>query len=272
MSHEPSTRLALGLLLLLFLAHAGCGGAQDPEPSARPAAPAPTPSAPAPQAAPPQGSPGPRGTATVVGRVRYEGEVPALRPIQMDADPGCAKKHASPAANELLVLGEGQALANVLVRVKSGLAGGSYPAPAEAAVIDQHGCQYVPHVLGVMKGQRVRILNSDGLLHNVHALPKVNKEFNKAMPASVAETEVAFDDEEVMVQLKCDVHPWMGAWIGVVSHPFFEVTGKDGAFQLEGLPAGSYEIEAWHERLGTQSLTAQVADGQRVALEFTFKK
>jgi plastocyanin len=274
MTMNPTQRRGTPILVLLLavltLPLPGCGGAQ--ETGTAPPPPAPAPATAPDTVAPPQGAPGPRGTAVVAGRVRYEGEVPALRPLQMDADPGCAKKHATPPTNEMLVLGEGQTLANVFVRVKGGLPGGRYPAPAEAAVIDQHGCQYVPHVLGVMAGQKVRILNSDGLLHNVHALPKVNKEFNMAMPASRTETEVSFDQEEVMFQVKCDVHPWMGAWIGVVTHPFFAVTGTDGLFRLEGLPAGSYEIEAWHERLGTQTLSVDAADGQGVELEVTFKK
>ena len=207
---------------------------------------------------------------TISGTVTYSGAVPALKPIQMDADPGCAKKHGSPPANEMLVLGEGNTMANVFVRVKSGLAKKDYPAPTQPAVIDQRGCRYAPHILGVLKGQKVKILNSDGLLHNVHALPKVNKEFNKAMPASVTETEVTFTEEEGMFTIKCDVHPWMGAHVQVMSHPFFAVTGKDGKFTIPNLPPGTYEIEAWHEKLQTKTTSVTIAGDETKTADFSF--
>ena len=242
---------------------AGCGGGQDS-----------TPSAPAEQpATPPAAGPaGPVGTASIMGTVRYEGQAPPLKPVKMEADPSCAKKHSSPPQSEMLVLGEGNMMANVLVSVTGGLPGGSYPAAAEPAVIDQQGCRYVPHVLGVMKGQPIKILNSDGLLHNVHALPRVNKTFNMAMPASRTETEVTFTEEEEMFKIKCDVHPWMGAYVQVLSHPFFDVTGEDGRFSLANLPAGSYEVTIWHERLGTETRTAELADGQSLELDFTMSR
>ena len=120
---------------------------------------------------------------SISGTIKFDGTAPKLRPIRMDADPGCAKKHSAPAASEVLVLGDGNTMANVFVRVKSGVPNKAYPTPSEPVVVDQNGCQYKPHVLGVMKGQEIKIKNSDGLLHNVHALPNVNKTFNKAMPA-----------------------------------------------------------------------------------------
>jgi hypothetical protein len=206
----------------------------------------------------------------VSGTVKYEGAVPSLRPVQMDADPGCAKKHTTPMASEVLVLGAGNTMANVFVHVKGGLPAKAHPTPGQPAVIDQDGCHYVPHVLGVMVNQPVKIKNSDGLLHNVHALPEVNKTFNMAMPASRTEAEAKFDKEEFMFKIKCDVHPWMGAYVSVMSHPYFAVTGKDGKFSIAGLPPGTYEIEAWHEKLKTMTATVTIAGDETGTADFTF--
>ena len=266
------------VLALLALCLAGCGGggggSATPAP-AKSATPAPTPAAPAgePAAPPPaSGAAGPHGTATITGSVRYEGEVPAMKPIDMAADPGCAKKHTTPAEPELLVLGAGNTVGNVYVHVAGGLPAGSYPPPAQPAEIDQDGCRYKPHVLGIVRGQKLKFVNSDGLLHNVHALPEVNKPFNMAMPATRTEAEVTFTETESMFKIKCDVHPWMGAWVAVSDHPFFAVTGTDGRFEIRGLPAGSYEIEAWHEKLGTQKASVTVADGASASADFVLKR
>jgi plastocyanin len=214
-------------------------------------------------------APGAMGSATVNGSIRFEGEVPKLRPLKMDADPGCAKKHSDEVMPEVLVLGDNSELANVYVRVSAGLAAGSYAAPAEAVTLDQDGCQYTPHVVALVAGQKFKVLNSDGLLHNVHGLGKLNPTFNRAMPAAVTEAEYQFDKEEVF-KIKCDVHPWMGAWIAVSSHPFFDVTQRDGQFEIAHLPAGDYTIEAWHERLGTKSAQVNLVDGGSAQTDFVF--
>jgi hypothetical protein len=234
----------------------------------------PPPSAPAETApAAPAAGGGPTGTATIAGTIKYEGEVPVLKPLSMDADPGCAKKHSGPVVPEILVLGDGQTLGNVYVRVKSGLpAGATYPAPTTPATLDQQGCHYVPHVLGVMVDQPVKILNSDGLLHNIHALPKINSTFNMAMPANRTEAEQRFAKEEIVIPVKCDVHPWMQGYIAVSSHPFFAVTPKEGTYEIKDLPAGTYELEFWHERLGTKSATVTVGDGARETSDMTFTR
>ncbi len=210
--------------------------------------------------------------ATITGTVTYEGDVPKLKPLAMDADPACAKKHPTPPPSEALVLGEGNTMGNIFVRVVKGLpAGKTYPPPKDPAVMDQDGCRYKPHVFGIMIGQSFKILNSDGILHNVHALPKINKPFNMAMPANRTEASATFDKEEGFFQIKCDVHPWMNAWAAVTTHPFFSVTGKDGKYTISGLDPGTYEIEAWHEKLKTQKATVTVAGSETKTQSFTFK-
>lgn len=210
---------------------------------------------------------------TITGTVTYEGKVPNLKPIAMDADPSCAKKHTTPQPSDVLVLGDGNTMANILVRVVGGLpAGKTWPAPKEPAVLDQNGCRYEPHVLGIQIGQPFRILNSDGILHNVHSLPKVNKPFNMAMPANRKETTTSFEKAENVFQVKCDVHPWMSAYIAVTTNPFHAVTKKDGKFSIANLDPGTYEIEAWHEKLGIQKASVTIAaagDTKPIAFKFT---
>ena len=212
---------------------------------------------------------GPVLAADITGTVTYTGKVPTLKPLAMNADPGCASKHKGPVANEALVLGPGNSMANVMVRVKSPVQG-NFPAPAQPVVIDQVGCQYKPHVIGIRVGQTLKLRNSDGLLHNVHALPKVNTPFNMAMPANRKEADTKFGKAEGMFQVKCDVHPWMSAYVGVFSNPFYAVSGKDGKFKISGLPPGTYDVEAWHEKLGTKAAKVTVAEGKPGAANFSF--
>jgi plastocyanin len=259
--------LALAAIVLLAAACGGGGGGDEGAP-----APAPAEAAGGASGAPAAGDTAANslGSASISGTVRYDGDVPNLRPVSMGADPGCAAKHAGPVASEVLVLGDGNSLGNVMVTVSGGLPEGGWPVPGEPAVLDQDGCRYKPHVLGLMAGQPLRILNSDGLLHNVHALPKVNKQFNLAMPGTVTESMQSFDKVEDTFEIKCDVHPWMKSYVRVLDHPFYAVTGADGGFSLDGLPAGTYELEAWHERLGTRSGTATVDEGGNATVDFTF--
>jgi plastocyanin len=210
------------------------------------------------------------GTATVRGTVTYEGQVPQLRPLSMDADPQCAAKHQGPVANPVLWLGPGNTLGNIFVKVASGLPEKQWPAPTQPAVIDQQGCAYHPHVIGVMAGQPLRFLNSDDLLHNVHGLPDANREFNLGMPGSLKQKDVVLETPEPLFPVKCDVHPWMQAYAAVMSHPYFATTAEDGQFEIRNLPAGTYELEAWHERMGTRTATVTVEDGGTATADFSF--
>ena len=206
---------------------------------------------------------------SITGTITYDDKVPNLPKVNMNADPACAAKHSGPVASDVLVLGDGNAMANVFVQVKNAPEK-SYPTPSEAVIIDQSGCRYEPHVVGAMTGQTVQFKNSDGILHNVHGLPKENREFNIGMPPSVTESDKVFNKPEPHFPVKCDVHPWMKTYIAVMTHPYFDVSGTDGKFEIKDLPDGSYEIEAWHERLGTQTAKVTVSGGAATA-DFSFK-
>ncbi len=210
--------------------------------------------------------------ASITGTVTFDGKAPTLRPLAMEAEPVCHKMHSGkPVPNEMLVLGSGNTMGNIMVWVSKGLpAGKTWPAPKTPVVLDQKGCTYMPRVMGIMVGQPYRILNSDGILHNIHTLPKINPAFNRGQPATVKEMTTAFPKPEAMFQVKCDVHPWMSAYIGAFTHPFFSVTSTDGKYTISGLDAGTYEITAWHERLGTQTASVTVGASDTKPQNFKF--
>jgi len=204
----------------------------------------------------------------ITGSIMFEGDAPSMDAIDMSAESVCAAKHSStPMIQEVVVNGNGT-LANVFVYVKEGLENLQFPTPG-AVLLDQDGCVYLPHVLGVMVGQDITIKNSDGLLHNINASPSINRGFNSSQPVSM-ETTRSFRSAEVMVPVRCDVHRWMNAYIGVLDHPFHSVSNSSGAFSLSTLPPGDYVIEAWHERYGTQTQNVTVTTGQTAEVSFTF--
>jgi plastocyanin len=211
----------------------------------------------------------PATAGNVAGRVTFSGTAPTMASIDMSAEPTCAAKHTSPPMQQAFVAGSGGGLANVFVYVREGLEGLQFPAPAQAVVLDQNGCVYVPHVFGVQTGQSITIRNSDGLLHNINASPTENRPFNVSQPVNM-ETNRSFAAAEVMVPVRCDVHSWMNAYIGVVSHPYHAVSGADGSVSLPGLPPGSYVVEAWHEQFGTLTTNVTVATGETAQISFEF--
>lgn len=210
--------------------------------------------------------------STITGTIVFDGKPPALRPIDMTAEAVCAKKHGGkPAPNEMLVLGNGNTMGNIMVWVSKGLpAGKTWPAPKTPVTLDQDGCTYKPHVMGIMVGQAYRILNSDGILHNIHTLPKINPAFNRGQPPTVKEMSTSFPKPENVFNIKCDVHPWMSAYVAVFTHPFFSVTGTDGKFTISGLDPGTYEITAWHEKLGMQTASVTVGASDTKTQNFKF--
>jgi len=206
----------------------------------------------------------------VSGTISWEGKIPGRKALKMQADPVCASKHTGKVLSSRVVISPESKIANVFVYVSKGLEGKSFDTPAEPAVLDQKGCLYEPKIMGVMAGQKIKVLNSDGTLHNVHPKPKVNKEFNLAMPKFMKVKEILIEKPEVMIPVKCDVHPWMSAHIGVMSHPHFNVSSEDGSFSLKGVPAGSYTVTAWHEVFGSKSVDVTVADGGSVTADFSY--
>lgn len=208
--------------------------------------------------------------AAVTGKVSFTGTAPEAPGIDMNADPFCAGANAEAVKAEEVTVNSNGTLKNVFVYVKTGLEGKTFDAPTTPVTMDQKGCHYTPHIFGVQVNQPVEIVNSDSTLHNVHGMPKESKEFNLGMPIQGMKLKRTFDKPEVMVKFKCDVHPWMNAYIGVVPHPFFAVTGEDGTFKIENLPAGKYTLEAWQEKYGAQTQEITVDDSGNATVDFSY--
>jgi len=206
---------------------------------------------------------------SVAGRVRFEGDAPAPAVIRTSADAACAQGGA-PMLDESLVVDASGGLKNAFVYVKDGLGDYIFDVPAAPVVLDQKGCKYEPHVFGVRVGQRVEVVNSDPTLHNVHAIPQKNEEFNQGMPLQGMKLNQTFTAPEIGVPFKCDVHGWMSSYAGIVAHPYFAVTDASGRFSLDGLPAGTYTIEVWHEKLGTRTQQVTVTPKQTAEVTFSF--
>lgn len=206
----------------------------------------------------------------VTGKVAFSGTAPKEARIMMNADPVCVKQHKTPVTGEEVVVNKNATLKNVLVYVKEGLGSRKFDPPASKVEFNQKGCQYTPHVLGIQVGQELEVVNGDPTLHNVHSLSKENAQFNVAQPKQGMKLTKKFDKPEVF-KVKCEVHTWMGAYIGVFSHPYYAVTGDDGSFTLKNLPAGDYTIEAWQEKYGTQQVKVKVAASGAATADFKFE-
>lgn len=210
-------------------------------------------------------TPDPATVAAVHGTVTFNGPRPTAKVINMDAEEACQKLHPTPVRDEVIVVGKNQALANAFVYIKSGLEGKKF-APALAAIeLKQQGCQFVPRVIALRQGQTLAVVNADPVSHNIHPQPQNNREWNQQQSPGAPNLERRFGFPEVMIPVKCNVHAWMKSYIAVMEHPYFGVTGADGAFHFAGLPPGAYTVAVWHEKLGelTQPLTvAAQANGQ----------
>lgn len=239
-----------------------CGGGQTSAPAPAEAPPA-TPTA----AANPVD---PSTAGTVTGLVVFKGTPPPRAPISMESDPRCMPEGGA-ATTETVVVGKGGALQNVFIYVKDGLGNMRFPVPSTPVVFEQKGCTYRPHVFGIQVGQPLEILNSDATLHNIHAMPEANQEFNAGQAVQGARHTHVFSAVEVMVRFKCDVHRWMNAYVGVLDHPYFSVSGPDGSFTITGLPPGTYTIEARHEMFGTRTTTVTVGARETKDVAFAFE-
>jgi hypothetical protein len=246
-----------GASLLAALALLGACGGREAE------APAPASRTPAPADAPAPGR--------IVGHVILAGKAPAAPAIDMSADARCVTLHDAPVPRRDVLADAAGRLANVLVSIAGGPAGGPWEPPAESVLLDQVGCLFVPRVIGLRAGQRLVVRNSDPTLHNVNAHPGNNPESNFGQPFQGMETTLVFANPEDVFALRCDTHPWMRAYVAVFDHPFFAVTSPDGAFAIEGVPSGDYTIRAWHERFGVRNLQVRVTGSATAELDIDFE-
>ena len=212
---------------------------------------------------------------TITGKITFKGTPPKEKEIDMAADATCKGLHSTPATTRHYVVNADGTLQNVFVYVKSGpgVDGKTFEAPKGSVTLDQKGCLYYPYVFAVRVNQDLEIVNSDDTLHNVHAQPNVNTEFNKGQPVKGMKFTHKFDKPEVdaPVKFKCDVHPWMFAWLFVMPHPFYDVTREAGTFKISGLPPGEYTIVAWHHKAGTQTAKVKVDAGGTATSDFAFE-
>jgi plastocyanin len=210
--------------------------------------------------------------AKLKGSITFAGAKPAHQKIDMASDEGCQKATAGkPIFDEPVVTGKGGGLANAFVYIQTGLEGKKFEPATEAVALDQHGCIFVPHVIALRTGQILELKNGDAVSHNVHPLPANNREWNQEQAPQAPPVEHRFARPEIMIPVKCNIHSWMRSYIGVVDHPYFAVTGPDGAFEWKNLPPGDYTIGVWHEKLGKQEQQVHVAPSGAAAVNFTYR-
>ena len=209
----------------------------------------------------------------VSGKVKLNGPVPKPEMLRMNTDQACVDAAGKTAPSDAVLVSADGAVQNAFVYIKDGVDPAySFDVPTTPVELDQKGCRYVPRVLGVRAGQPLQLVNSDATLHNIHALPMTNREFNDGMKEKAPPITRTFTVPEVMVRFKCDVHGWMNAHVGVMANPFFAVTGPDGSFDIKGLPPGKYTLAVWHETLGESSQEITIADRESKTVEFSFKQ
>ena len=243
----------LNLLLVLALALLGCKSQPAPQSSS------PSPNEPVVTA-------DPATAGRIRGVVSFQGQPPKTPTIDMTQDPGCPPQ---PQPAESLMVKDGR-LANVFVYVKQGLPPGRFAVPATPVILDQNGCRYIPHVLGMMAGQQLKILNTDHADHNVHDLPRSNPEWNESQKPTDPAVLKTFPHPEMMIPIQCNQHPWMKAYVNVMPHPYFAVSAADGTFEIANLPPGEYTLAAVHEKLGEQTLNVKVGAKAAATADFSF--
>ncbi len=212
----------------------------------------------------------PATAGTLTGTVRFTGRKPARKSIDMSNDPACVESHPGKAYEESVVVNPNGTVSNVFIYIKSGLEGKKFETPAAPVTIDQRGCWFEPRVLGIQTNQPLQIANSDPVTHNIHPLAQLNREWNHSQGPGEPPLTRKFTRPEVMIPVKCNIHRWMHAFIGVVDHPYFVVTGHDGTFEISNVPPGDYLVEAWQEVLGTREQKVTVTPTGKIETSFTF--
>ncbi len=213
----------------------------------------------------------PATAGTITGKISYVGRPPARKAIDMSEDPACVGARHEKAFDESIVVGPGSGLANVFVYIKGGLEGKKFAVPSDVVVINQGGCQFHPHIIGVQVDQPVQITNTDPVTHNIHPMAVSNREWNHSKGPGDPALNRKFIKPEIMIPVKCNIHGWMHSYIGVVDHPYFAVSKDDGTFQITNLPPGTYTIGTWQEKLGTQEQQVIVAPGAKATINFSYK-
>jgi Polysaccharide lyase family 4, domain II len=208
---------------------------------------------------------------SVTGMVRYRGLRPAPKMIDMSSDPACVEAHHGKAFDESLMIGPKGSLGNAFVYIKAGLEGKNFESPTTPVTIDQRGCWFRPHVVGIQTNQPLQVINSDPVTHNIHPMAAVNREWNHSQGPEDPPITRKFIKPEVMIPVKCNIHSWMHAYIGVLEHPYFVVSGQDGSFEIKNLPAGTYTLAVWQEKLGTQEQTITISPQKNATADFMFK-
>jgi plastocyanin len=208
-------------------------------------------------------------SGTISGKIRLNGTPPAPKELPVAGNPECKVFHPGKVYSEEILVKDG-ALKNAFIYIKEGLENYSFETAKEPVKIDQAKCIYVPHVAGAQVNQTVLFLNSDPTLHNIHSYAKENETWNFGMPFEGMQIEKIFPKPEIMITMKCDLHPWMTGYLGIVSHPYFAVTREDGSFEFKDLPPGNYVIEAWHEKLGTLTQNVTLGSQEKKELQFSF--
>ena len=204
---------------------------------------------------------------TLSGRVTFRGSKPARKKIDMQSDAGCPGN----AYDEPVITGKTGGLSNAFVYIQSGLEGKKFDPAEQPATLDQHGCMFSPRVIGMRAGEVLRVTNSDQVSHNIHPMPENNREWNQQQSPGTPALEHKFPRADVMIPVKCNVHSWMHAYIGVVDHPYFAVTGVDGAFEWKNVPPGDYTIAVWHEKLGELKQSVHLAASGAETVKFLYQ-
>ncbi len=213
----------------------------------------------------------PATAGVIVGKISFTGKPVPSKTIDMSEDPQCNKLHKTPVVDRPVAVNKNGTLANVFVYIKGGLEGKKFAPPSFAAVMDQKGCWFEPRILGIQTGQELEVTNSDPVTHNIHPRAHVNREWNQSQAEGTPPLQRKFMLPEIMIRVKCNIHNWMHAWIGVVDNPYFAVSGADGSFELKNVPPGEYTMEAWQEELGTQEQHVTVSPSGKAEVAFTFK-